>query len=372
MNFKINRNKFYNSLQIVSRSVSPNSPIPALCGLLLNAGKDKLVITGSNSDISIQMTLSGTDDLTVIEEGKIVIDARYLLDIVKKIDSDEVSIEIIDGTLTRFSGAKAEFKINGYRPSDYPNIDFTAPETSFTLNSRDLNTIITNTAFATSNKETRPVLTGVNLLSNGTSIIATATDSYRLAKKTFPINVEQFNVTVPAKSLNEIKNIFSGSDEEIKISVSTKKIQFSSENVIVQSKLLEGGYPETERLIPKDFIYDLVINRHSLINAIDRTSFIKTDNMSITRLQLNSIDDITLSSKSQEIGEFKEDLTAISYEGNPLDISFSGNYVIDAARALDAENIRIRFNGDMKPFVLTNESEDQSILQLVLPVRTYN
>ena len=376
MNLKINRNKFYNALQIVSKSVSSYSPIPALSGILIQAKDGKVILTGSDSDISIQQILSNESDadlaLSIIEEGSIVIDSRYLLEIVKKIDSDDINIEIIDGTLTRFFGGKAEFKINGYRPTDYPNIDFTSPETKFTLNARDLNTIINVTAFATSNKETRPVLTGVNFLSNGSSLKATATDSCRLAKKTFDIAIGEFNITVPAKSLNEVRSIFGNSDQDIESAVSSKKIQFLTENTKIQSKLLEGGYPETERLISKTFKYELVINRQALLHTIDRTSFIKTDNMSITRLQVNGPDDITLSSKSQEIGESKEDLTAVSYEGAPLDISFSGNYVIDACRALDSENIRIRFEGEMRPFILTNDSDDNSVLQLVLPVRTYN
>ena len=140
----------------------------------------------------------------------------------------------------------------------------------------------------------------------------------------------------------------------------------------MQSRLLDGGYPETERLIPKEFGYTMVINRRALISAIDRTSFIKTDNMSIIRLQINNKDDIAVMNKSQEIGESREELFASSYEGEPLDISFSGNYVMDAAKALSSDEIMIRFTGEMKPFVLTDADENSTVLQLVLPVRTYN
>ncbi len=375
LNFKVNKTAFYNALTTVSKSVSSNSPVPALSGVYIEASNDSLTLRGSDSDISIQMVLQNNEEnhlgLNIIEEGSIVIDSRYLLDIVKKIDSDEISIEIIDGTLTKFEGHKAIFKINGFRPSDYPTIDFSKPPVELNLNVSTFNEMISQTAFAVSNKETRPVLTGVNLKEDGQNLIVTATDSYRLAKKTIPCVAEPFAITVPARCLSEAKSIFAN-DEELHISLSNKKIQFQNNNVILQSSLLDGGYPETDRLIPTEFTRTLVMNRSAFLSAIDRTSFIKTDNMAVIRLQLNNKDDITLSNKSQEIGESKEDLIAVSYDGEPLDISFSGSYAAEAARALSAENIKISFTGEMKPFIIQNDSENTDILQLVLPVRTYN
>lgn len=375
MNFKVNKQIFYNALSIASRAISSNSPVPILVGIRIEAEKNLLRITSSDANLSIVQTLSNEQDeklgLSVIEEGTIVIDSRYLIDIVKKIDSDEISIEIIDGTLTHFSGEKAEFRINGYRPSDYPTIDFSEPSTRFTMSYETLNNVISGTAFAASVKETRPVLTGVNMRSDGTNLTCTATDSFRLARKQLPLASEPFSVTVPAKCLNEARAIFTGC-EEIQVSLSEKKIQFRSGTIVLQSTMLEGNYPETDRLIPTAFNSTLVISRRQLISAIDRSSFIKTDNMTIIRMEINAADDILVSTKSQEIGEYNESLTAVSFEGNPIDISFSGNYLLDALKALSTDNVAIRFTENMKPFVINNEGGDDSILQLVLPVRTYN
>ena len=375
MNFKINKQLFYNALSIAARAISSNSPVPSLVGIKLEAEKNQLRITSSDANLSIVQVLSNEADeklgLSVSEEGTIVVDYRYLIDIVKKIDSDEIFIEIIDGTLTHFAGDKAEFKINGYRPSDYPTIDFSEPSIRFVISSEALNDIISSTSFAASVKETRPVLTGVNMRGENGNLICTATDSYRLARKIVPLNCDPFSVTVPAKCLNEARTIFSGC-EEIHISLSEKKIQFRSGSTVMQATMLEGNYPQTERLIPTEFNNTMIISRRSLISAIDRCSFIKTDNMPLIRMEINGSDDILVSCKSQEIGEYNESLTAISYEGFPMDISFSGNYLLDALKALSTENVRIRFTENMKPFVINNENGDDSILQLVLPVRTYN
>ena len=373
MNFTVSKNELSTALQNVSHAISPNSPQPALRGIRIEASGDSLYITGSDADVSIFYTLKKDEknNLNIIEEGSILTESKYLNEIVKKIDSDEIHVEIIDGTLTKFSGNSAQFRINGMRPDDYPNIDFSKPASSIKMSASELANVIDQTAFATSAKETRPVLTGVNVKLEDNVLTFTATDSFRLAKKTVSFeSAETFNITIPAKSLNEVKTTMLGNDEkEIEIAVNDKKAQFISDEMILQTRLLDGGYPETDRLIPQSFSYVMTINRYDLIRAIDRTSFIRNENMMINRLQL-SAEEVIITNKSQEIGESHESLAAV-FEGEPLDISFSGSYVMDAAKALKGETIKISFTGDMKPFILTNPQDD-SVLQLVLPVRTYN
>lgn len=373
MNFTIDKGSFLNALNIVSHAVSSASPQPFLRGIKINAKDNALLLTGSDSDISIEYSLRADDQnhLNIIEEGNLLIDQKYLLDIVKKLDSDTISVEIIDGALTRFTGSSAVFKINGMKFMDYPTIDFSRPSDSIVIQAGVLTDIIEETTFAASPKETRPVLTGVNFHLTDKVLNCTATDSYRLAKKTLPFDTDSsFNITIPSRSLNEVKStMLLDPEKEITIALSDKKAQFISDEMILQTRLLDGGYPETDRLIPTSFSYKLTINRGDLIRAIDRTTFIKNDNMTINRLQMSQ-DEVVLTNKSQEIGESHENLAA-KFEGEPLDISFSGTYVMEAARALKGNNLVIEFTGEMKPFILRDE-EDDTILQLVLPVRTYN
>ncbi|MBQ2688518.1 MAG: DNA polymerase III subunit beta [Solobacterium sp.] len=374
MKFIVTKNRLNSALSIVNRAVSSNAPIPSLSGIRIDAEDERLILTGSNSDISIRMNVRTDDnaDPQIVEKGTIVIEAKYLTDIVRKMDSEKIEVEIIDGTLTRFSGNGAEFKINGYRPSEYPNIDFSVPEYTMNMNAGRLASIIESTAFAASVKETRPVLTGVNFSSDGSRIIATATDSFRLARNVFTGNGDSFNITVPAKSLNEARAIFNDGTKDLAVHLNTKKIQFVSEDIILQSRLLDGSYPETERLIPKEFRYDLVVNKQKLIGIIDRSSIMKNENMTVIRMQIKDENNITVSNRAQEIGEFNEPIHPVSYTGAPLDISFAANYAIDALRAIDSPNVRIRFTGEMKPFIITDEAGNDDVLQLVLPIRTYN
>ncbi|MFV0379355.1 MAG: DNA polymerase III subunit beta [Anaerorhabdus sp.] len=373
MNFKISKSKFYNALQIVTRAISPNSPLPHLTGVKIDINYDNIVLTGSCGDISIQLTLNNEIEenlnLEVIETGCIVIDSRYITEIVRKIDNDIINFEILDGTLIQISGYHAEFKINGMFADDYPVIDFSIKDNKIALSAEVLKVIINQTCFAASDKEVRPLLTGVNFNFKDNLLECVATDSFRLARKRIPLEADaNFSITIPAKSLNEISKSLLN-DDIIEICVYGNKAQFNIGNVQIQTRLIDGNYPETNRLVPTEFSRIMVVDTRSLLNAIDRASFIKNNGISIINLNASS-NGVIISSKSYEIGSSKEELAVNSYEGEDIEISFSGKYVFDAIRALSSDMVKIEFCGEMKPFVI-HCLKDDSILQLVLPVRTY-
>lgn len=375
MKFTINKAKAYNALGIVSRAISPNSPTPALAGIKIDADDNKVVFTGSDSTMSIQITLSGEDErlnIAVQDPGTIVADAKYLLEIFKKFETDTVTVELLDGTLTHFCDGKSQFKLNGYRPSDYPKISFENLDISFMVKYEDLVDMIGKVAFACAFKETRPVLTGVNFISDGEKIVCAATDSFRLAQIVLPIKADKFNVTVPAKALNELKNVFKPGDA-ITVSVSNREMMFCSENKIMKTTLLNGAYPEVQKLIPIDFKYHMTADRRVLLSGIDRASFLKQDGISIVRFEIKPGQDVILSSRSLEIGDFTERISAVVEGEDGMKVSFIGSYLADALKALESDKVRISFNEPVKPFILANEgSEEKDLIELVLPIRTFN
>ena len=372
MKFQVSRSDLLNELTIVSRAVSLKSPVPTLTGIKIEAVNNELHFTGSENDISIYSILkkSESTELSIQEEGTIILSAKYICDIIRKMEDDIITIEIIDGTLTRICGTSSDFKINGHAGNDYPFIDFSIPNQSFVLSSNSLKEIIDQTIFATSDKEARPVLTGVNFKCEKGSLCFVATDSYRLAKKIISTESDMnFAITIPSKTLNEVNKTLV-ENEDVTIAVNDRKIQFIIGNTIIQSRLIEGAYPETSRLIPQTFDYELTINSSELLGAIDRCILMKYDGVSTIRLSMTP-ERVELFSKSQELGSVKEVLEDAEFKGNKLEISFSGNYAIEAIRALNEEKIHIYFSGDMKPFIIRGE-KDESCLQLILPVRTYN
>lgn len=372
MNFKISKSIFYSSLAIVNKAISLHSPIPALSGIKIDVYNDHIALTGSDSNISIRKIIKNDENdpiFDVFEEGSIVIDARYLLEIVRKIDSDKITIEIIDGSLTKFSGLSSEYKINGTKSYEYPNIDFSANNDYIEFDSDVLTELVSQTSFAASDKETRPVLTGVNFKSDGSQLNVVATDSYRLAKKRLNMSINnQFDITIPAKSISEVIKIIDN-EETVKMAISNNKVQFIVNGTTIQTRLIDGLYPDTSRLIPTDFSSQLIIDSKDILNAIDRASLIKNDGISIVKLSVNQ-HELIISSSSQEIGSSTEKLENFQYEGEPFEISFSGKYAFDAIRALNSIEIMIKFTEKMKPFIITSTSDD-SVTQLILPVRTH-
>ncbi|MEG1702375.1 MAG: DNA polymerase III subunit beta [Erysipelotrichaceae bacterium] len=371
MYFKVSKKNFYNALSVVSRAISSFSPLPAFSGIKIDANETCLVLTGSDSDMSIQTSLKNDKDYTleIKDKGSIVIEAKYILEIVRKIDSDEIEFEVLDSALTKISGHSAEFKINGMKSSEYPAIDFSKPNEDFHVEADLLKKVIMQTSFATSDKETRPVLTGVNFHAKGNQLECVATDSYRLAKKTIVIDNElNFNITIPAKSLSEVSKTIDA-EGEIEIAVSDKKAQFVIEDTIIQTRLIDGVYPETDRLIPLTFDYELTIDSRDLLSAIDRASFIKNDGVSVIKLTLDE-NDCVLSTRALEVGSSTEVLASASFVGKRLEISCNGRYVFDAIKALNGSLVKFSLCGEMKPFIIQAVNDD-SVLQLVLPVRTY-
>ena len=367
MNFKIKRLQLLNALTKVSRAVSIKSPLPVLTGIKFDLKEDELILTGSDSDITIQTSIQ--DHIDIIEPGSVVLSSKYILEIIKKIDSEDVHIFIVDGTLTRIEGANSRFDLNGTSYIDYPRIDLNKTGVNLQMKSIDLKEAIEQTSFATSEKETRPVLTGVNFKAKNHVLECIATDSYRLAKRILNIDSDiSFNIIIPKKSLIEISRIIE-KDELIDLYVSDRKVLFVFDHVLIQTRLIDGTFPDTSRLIPDSFDYSMSIDSTSLLNSIDRASLLTNEQTNIVKLTMNQ-DTVILSSFSQEIGSVEENLSRAFYKGEPLKISFSARYLTDAIKSINGQKVRVLFTGEMKPFII-KDFEREDIIQLVLPVRTY-
>lgn len=372
MKFNIKKQSFYKSLSSVGRASSTHSPLPILSGIKFELRNNTLTLIASDSNISIREVIYASEEnnLVIHEEGEVVLEARYVLEAVRKLDADIINMEIIDGALTRISGNQAEYNINGTKGDQYPIIDFTKPEKQFEISGSKLSEIISQTAFVCSTSEDRPIFTGVNFKANGTTLNSVATDSYRLAKKVVELPVEMdFNISVPASNLYEVQKTITG-DEIITIAVSDKLVQFYIGETLIQSRLIDGLFPDVNRLIPNEYGFELVVKKTDLINAVDRSSFLKSEGYWTVKLEATP-DEIIISSKSQEIGSSEEILHPVNYVGGNLKISFSGKYLIEALKSFKSETVKIMFVGEMQAFVIRHP-EDDSIVQLILPLRTFD
>lgn len=378
MKFTVERNQLLKSVQDVMKAISSRTAIPILTGMKIETKDSGILLTGSDSDISIESFIPKEDDEHVfienIEPGSIVLQARYFSEIVRKLPEDTIELEADENLQVTIRSGNAEFNLNGQDANEYPLLPQVEADNSFELPIDLLKDVIKQTAFAVSTMETRPILTGVNVKLENKRLHFTATDSHRLASREIPIsetNVEFQSVVIPGKSLNELAKILEDTEEEIDISVTDNQILFRTKNLNFLSRLLDGNYPETSRLIPDESKTTLALKTRDLLQTIDRASLLaKEDRNNVVKLSTVEGNTIEITSNSPEIGHVAEQLIVDQIDGEELNISFSAKYMMDALRAIECDEVKIQFTGAMRPFIL-RPANDDPIIQLILPVRTY-
>ncbi|GAB6891566.1 DNA polymerase III subunit beta [Geobacillus sp. FSL K6-0789] len=378
MNISIDREALTRSVQDVMKAVSTRTTIPILTGIKLTATALGVTLTGSDSDISIESFIplekEGRLLVDVKRPGSIVLQARFFAEIVKKLPQQTVEIETEDNFLTVIRSGHSEFRLNGLNADEYPRLPQIEEENVFQIPADLLKTIIRQTVFAVSTSETRPILTGVNWKVENNELVCTATDSHRLAMRKVKIeagHAVSYNVVIPGKSLNELSKILDDGSAPVDIVITANQVLFKAEHLLFFSRLLDGNYPETARLIPTESKTTMTVNAKEFLQAIDRASLLAREGRNnVVKLTTLPGGLLEISSVSPEIGKVTEQLQTESLEGEELNISFSAKYMMDALRALDGTDIQISFTGAMRPFVLRPLYTD-SMLQLILPVRTY-
>ena len=377
MKFKIQKKYLLNSIQAVSNAISSRTVIPILTGMKIDVLPTKIILTGSNSDMTIQSHIESVQDdeeiITNITPGSIVLPVPHFPEIIKKLPENIVTISVEDNYKTVITSGKAVFTLYGQSSEEYPQIRMNEGEESLKINVKALKTLIKQTVFAVSPMETRPILTGVNVTTKNNLLTFTATDSHRLALRSVPIetDLELNNIVIPGKNLQELNKIYEDDDGMIRITFTENQVLFHNNETYFLSRLLSGNYPETSRLIPTESKTTIHTFTKDLIDTIERAALLSNrDQNNVIRLDTIGKSAIEISSNSPEIGNVKEQLDVISIEGEDLKISFSSRYMLDTLRTINSERVEISFTGPMRPFVIRTP-EEENILQLILPVRTF-
>ena len=373
MRLTIKREEFLKGLSVASRAVASKVAVAVLANLKIDLNENGLFITGSNYDLTIKTQVpyrfNGVDIIRNYKEGATLINAKLITEIVRKMESDEITLDVIDSTIATISDSRSEYKLNCVRPDEYPDLDLDPTGTKLTLSKADFDSLVSQTAFAASTKEQRPILTAMNLEALNGALTATATDSARMARKTIVIPEDvSFVANVPAKMMVEVDHLLEGM-ESVDVAFSDKKALFSLGRTVVASRLVAGEYPNTKNIVPRSTNHHLEVNANDLIKAIDRANILSMDRENVVDLSM-STDGVEISAKSQQVGSATEKIDLYKYDGDDLKVSFNREFVVAAVKALNSEDVTFAFVGEMKPFVVKNTSDD-SVIQIVTPVRTY-
>ena len=371
MKLLIEKNILLESLTNVMRAISPRNIIPILNGVMFDLKEEGLYLTASDSDLTIRNFIPKEKIKNIYEPGKIIIQSKYLLDIVRKLPNTDINIEVIDGLKIIISTENTTYNLNCLDTEDYPNIILEEVEKPIIINSSIIKKVIDQTLFAVSTQESRPLLTGINLKINGNVLECVATDSYRLAKKTIMLddNYDSYNIVIPGKNINELDKLLT-EEANVEIHLFTNKVLFKYNDYLFQSSLLSGSYPNTSNLIPTDFEIIITTSLNDYYAAIDRAALL-TQNKDKNIIKMDTkATELTITSYASEIGKSEENVMINKNNDKNLSISFSAKYMLEALKTFDEEELIILLNNDSKPIILKSAT-DESLIQLILPIKTY-
>ncbi|ANF95084.1 DNA polymerase III subunit beta [Paenibacillus bovis] len=380
MKIQISKTYLNDSIQQVSKAISSRTTIPILGGIKFDVNYAGVTLTASDTDISIQSFIPAEDnDKTVVRidrPGSVVLPAKFFVEIIKKLPSQEIEMEVKDGFQTFIRAGATDIQLVGLDPEEFPVLPSIEENQQISVPGDLLKNMIKQTAFSISTQETTPILTGVlwNLAEGELKFVAT--DRHRLASRTVntgeDTGVRFSNVVIAGKTLNELSKIIPDQNQLLDIVVADNQVLFKIDRVLFYSRILDGTYPDTSKIIPTSFKTELVIDTKKLADSIDRAYLLsREEKTNIVRMQTLENGAVEISSSSSELGRVTEQLDIAKFEGEPLRISFNSKYMLDVLKVIESEQLSIQFTGIMSPIIIKPLDESRS-LYIILPYRTTN
>ena len=373
MKVTIERSAFLKSLNHVQSVVERRNTIPILSNVMMEAGKGGLKLTATDLDMEIVETLAAD----VIRNGAATAPAHMLYDIVRKLpDGAQVQAELLssEGGRLSISAGSVRFELACLPKEDFPQMAAGALPFRFRLQTDELKKLIDKTRFAISTEETRFYLNGIYLhahkdgKTNG-AMRAVATDGHRLAQFQLELPdgaADMPGAIVPRKTVSELRRLLDDTEGAIDISLSDTKIQFKTDGVELTSKLIDGTFPDYQRVIPAANDKVLALDSREFAQAVDRVSTISADKTRAVKLSLAN-DRLTLSVINPDSGTATEELGA-SYSAPALEIGFNARYLLDITGQIEGKEVRFLLSYAGSP-TLIEDSEDSGTLYVLMPMR---
>ncbi len=357
-----------NAIQIVSKAIASKPQTPVLSGIHLQANNGTLELQATNYDLSMLVKIPAEID----EPGQIVVNGRYLQEVIRKLSGETVSITFNkEDKIILIQSNTAKFTLLSMNAAEFPTIHYLEGNLSFNMKNDILSSCIRKTVFSCATDESRPVFTGCYLDIDDKLVTMTATNTHRLSIKTENMedSIGNTKLIIPAKALNELQHIINSDKiSEVRIICTHKLISFEFENVYMISRLIEGQFPAYQSAIPASFQTTAVMNTEELSDAVDRVSLISRANeYNIIRLSFSE-GKLHISSNNPEVGNAEEDIAAV-VTGPDVNIAFNAQYIADVLKNMDGEECTFSMNDSLKAAAV-QDGEDTTFLYIVTPVRT--
>lgn len=368
MRILCNQGALNEAVTVVSRAVSGRSSLPVLEGVYIKASEDgKVRLTGNDMEIGIEAVI----DAEVMQAGEIVINAKMLGGIIRSLASDTVSIETNEKNQTLIKSGGAKFEIAGIAADEFPDLPIVDPEYSISIPASILKDMINKTGFAVAVSDNNPILTGCLLEIRNSGLTMVALDGFRLAmcKTALENDFEERSMIIPEKSLNELGRILGDTEEEVKITATSRNAIFMFDNFKMVTRLIEGNYINYESVIPKDAAIEFDCSADQLKDSIQRVSLIILNDVVKSPVRFN-IEDGNINISCTTSAGSVDDNIPVDLTDAALEIGFYNRYLLEAFRVIDSDMVHIKLNTATGPMVITPTDGDD-FLYLILPLRLH-
>ncbi|MGI8973667.1 MAG: DNA polymerase III subunit beta [Gaiella sp.] len=348
-------------LGTVSRAVSTRGAVQVLAGVLVQARDGLLELAATDMELSLRTTLPAS----VEGEGSLVVPGRLLLELVRLLPADEVTISYRpeDGTAEISSGAYSS-RVNVFAAEDFPRLP-TVDVPLHAIAAPSLLSTIERVARAASRDESRPVLTGILVRFEGEKLVMAATDSYRMSVKETVLENPgpELEAIIPARALQELARIGAAS-ETIQLGVNENHVVFGAGDAWLTTRRIDGQFPNVQQLLPETFETELDLPRAELLDVVRRAGVMAQRNAPL-RLRFAE-GELTISAQSQDVGETRESIPA-GYTGEPLEIGFNADFLREGLESVAAETVQLKLINPLRPGLLS--AADDAFWYLIMPIR---
>jgi len=361
----INREKLLDPLQQIIGAVERRQTLPILGNVLIKSGEKGLALT--TTDLEIEMvSIVETDS---VEDFQTTLPARKLLDICKALpEGSDIEFDIEETRVT-LSSARSRFKLSSLPVKDFPVLDDIEPQIVFGVPPAELKKLLDNTSFAMAQQDVRYYLNGILMEISSDQLKLVATDGHRLALSEYKTSIsidEVKQIIIPRKAVLELSRLLDTSESAAKVILSKNHIRVETGVLVFTSKLIDGKFPDYNRVIPVDGNKTLVVNRESLKRAMNRISILSNEKYRGIRLSLTK-GNLSIQANNPDQEEAEEEL-AVNYNEDEIEIGFNVTYLIDVLNVLNSEEVHIKLK-DTNSSCIISDSVDSLNMYVVMPMR---
>ena len=363
MNVQVTQENLNRALNSVAKVANTRGTLPILANVLIKTSRNRVSISATNLDIAITHYIGAK----VSEEGSITVPARLMQDFVNSLPSGVIELDLQESKL-HVSTDQYKSVVNGIMADDFPVMPAIADGTSWKVSSSLFKKALQQVVFAASSDETRPVLTGVLLRTNDGELAMAATDSYRLAEKKLGNQKQESNLLIPASALHDLLRILGDGDDQITITYDDQQVLFQVAETELVTRLLEGAYPDYQKLIPAQFETRATLKKTDLVNVTKVSSlFARESAGSVTLAVDEATQELSIRSVASQLGE--NTATAKAKIDGSGSITLNSRYLLDALAVLHGDEVVFGFNGKLEPTLIYDPAAPE-YRHVIMPLKS--